>query len=191
MSEDTRTRPSDIGLLTGQMAKGDEGAYRRFYESYFNRLLRYLLVVTNGNEQAARDALQGTFLRVVRHVKRFESEETFWSWLTVLARSAVIDQQRKEKRYRGLLERFFQPAPPVSNGSQPDADAPILALLKANMGTLAPEERDLVERKYFENQSVREIAQALGSTEKAIDSRLVRIRRQLKEKILKGLRDEN
>ncbi len=40
----------DIASLTARMARGEEEAYRRFYALYFDRLLRYLLVVT-GDEQ--------------------------------------------------------------------------------------------------------------------------------------------
>ena len=71
------------------MARGNEAAFRAFYDGYFDRLLRYLLVVTNGNEEAAREALQLALVRVVRHVKPFGAEEKFWSWLTVLALSLI------------------------------------------------------------------------------------------------------
>src|SRR5437016_11856184 len=97
----------DIAALTAGMAAGDEDAYRMFHELYFRRLLRYLLVVTGGREEAAREALQLTLLRVVRHVRKFNSEEAFWSWLTVLARSAVVDETRKRHRYFAFLERLF------------------------------------------------------------------------------------
>ena len=50
-------------------------AYRAFYNAYFDRLSRYLLVVAAGNEDAMREALQGTLMRVVRHIKVFQSEE--------------------------------------------------------------------------------------------------------------------
>jgi hypothetical protein len=58
----------DIAALTARMAQSNEAAYRMFYELYFQRLLRYLLVVSGGREEAAREALQLTLLRVVRHV---------------------------------------------------------------------------------------------------------------------------
>jgi len=49
-------------------------------------------VVTGGNEHAAREALQAALVRVVRHVRLFDAEDKFWSWLTVLARSALVCQ---------------------------------------------------------------------------------------------------
>src|SRR5690349_4682939 len=79
--QDSRPAP-DVAWLTSQMARGDENAYRRFYEMYFNRLLGYLLVLTR-DEEVAREALQMTLLRVARYAKKFDSEQVFWSWLTV------------------------------------------------------------------------------------------------------------
>ncbi|MEO7299756.1 MAG: sigma factor [Verrucomicrobiota bacterium] len=105
LQDDFRITP-DIPLLTAQMAKGDEAAYREFYELYFNRLLRYLLVLT-GNEETAREALQLTLLRVARHAKKFESEAALWSWLTVLARSSVIDESRKASTLPLFPHPFF------------------------------------------------------------------------------------
>src|SRR5712671_2079636 len=71
--------------LTRRLARGDEEAFRKFHDAYFDRLLRYLFVITKGDQEAAREALQETMTRVVRYARPFDSEEVFWSWLTVLA----------------------------------------------------------------------------------------------------------
>ena len=54
-----------------------------------------------------------------------------------------------------------------------------------------PEERELIDRKYFAGESVKEIAEEMQTTEKAIESRLVRVRRKLKDLVLVQLKDEN
>src|SRR6266540_2080795 len=107
MDERAPLPSADLPSITARMTRGDEAAYRTFYELYFHRLLRCLLVLTGGREDAAREALQLTLVRVVRHIRRFESEEIIWSWLTVLARSSLVDEERKRKRYFGLLDRFI------------------------------------------------------------------------------------
>ncbi len=173
------------------MSKGDEMAYRTFYDAYFDRLLRYLLVVTGGNEEAAREALQLALVRVVRHVKPFETEEKFWSWLTVLARSALADESRKRRRYFAFLEKFArhqETAPPgMDNG---EADEQLRALLERKLTALPEDERQLVEQKYVLRQSVREIAGGQQTTEKAVESRLSRVRRKLKDAVLAELKNE-
>jgi RNA polymerase sigma factor (sigma-70 family) len=97
---------SDIGLLTARIRAGDEEAFREFHQRYFDRLYQFLIGVTRGREDEARDALQETMVRVVRYIRRFEDEEAFWSWLRAVARSAARDNGRRQVRYLGLLQRF-------------------------------------------------------------------------------------
>jgi DNA-directed RNA polymerase specialized sigma24 family protein len=47
-----------------------------------------------------------------------------------------------------------------------------------------------MRQKYFAHQSVREIAIALQTTEKSVESRLSRIRRRLKDAVLSQLKNE-
>ncbi len=135
--------------------------------------------------------MQAALVRVVRHVKAFESEEKFWSWLTVLARSALADESRKRRRYFAFLDRFTQQqeTEPVAmdNG---EADEQLSALLERNLNLLPLEERNLVEQKYLRHQSVRDIADAQRTTEKAVESRLSRVRRKLKDAVLAELKYE-
>jgi RNA polymerase sigma-70 factor (ECF subfamily) len=173
------------------MVAGDEDAYRTFYEAYFDRLSRYLLVVTHGDEEVAREALQATFVRVVRHIKTFPNDTIFWSWLTVLARCALADQTRKRRRYLAFLDRFTEARRIEQALAEPEpVDGDLLALLEQNLVTLPGDERDLLERKYFARESVRDIAADLQTTEKGVESRLVRIRRKLKAALLHSLNHE-
>ena len=173
------------------MVRGDEAAYRTFYDAYFDRLSRYLLVVTAGDEDAAREALQSALVRVVRHIKVFPSEAVFWSWLTVLARSALSDQRRKQRRYLAFLDRFmFHARSENAAGNDGQADAQLLAALDRSVTELPADERELFERKYFARQGAREIAGQLDTSEQAIESRLVRVRRKLKSAILAELKNE-
>ena len=185
-----KPRPApEIDRLTEQMAKGDEDAYRRFYDTYFSRLLGYLLVVT-GDEQRAREALQMTLLRVARHAKRFDSEEAFWSWLTVLARSSVADESRRSSRYVSILGRFFEQTVVEKQEQTDQTNTQLRELLQVNLASLPREDRDLIERKYFEGDSVHQIAQDNQVSEKAIESRLGRIRQKLKDMVLRQLKHE-
>jgi RNA polymerase sigma-70 factor (ECF subfamily) len=174
------------------MAAGDETAYRIFYDAYFDRLWRYLIVVTAGNEDAAREALQATLTRVVRHIRVFSSEPVFWSWLTVLARSALTDQTRKHRRYLAFLDRFSKNAATESVHSDDErSDERLRQSLERNIAALADDDRQLVEAKYFARRSVRDIAAELQTTEKSIESRLTRIRQKLKHAVLAQLKNES
>ncbi len=186
-----RAQAPEVAELTRRMRAGEEGAYREFYDAYYSRLLRYLFVVAAGDEEAAAEALEATLVRVVRHIKVFPNEDVFWSWLTVLARSAFSDHSRKRRRYLAFLDRFTRHANVEKETPETsDADDRLLAALEGSLAALPAEERQLVEWKYFAHRSVRDIAAELGTSEKAIESRLVRIRRKLKLELITELKHE-
>ena len=185
MLDAAKTGDTPIAMLTRRLAAGEEAAFREFHAEYFVRLFRYLIVCTRGDEEAARDALQETLIRLVRHVRCFDEKKAFWDWLTVLARSAAADGGRRRSRYGSLLARFAltgapAPEPPPMNGTMHEA-------LERSLEELAPEDRALLARKYEEGVGVRQIAAESGTTESAVESRLVRIRRHLRLLIFKQL----
>jgi len=101
-----------------------------------------------------------------------------------------VDEARKRHRYLAFLDRFFQ-RQQIEAAATPDADARLQEILALNLGLLPPEECELIKRKYFSRESVKEIAADMGATEKAIESQLVRVRRKLKSGILAQLNEEN
>ena len=188
MAESPPADGLDVAALTRGMVSGNENAYRTFYDAYFDRLSRYLLVVAAGKEEAMRDAVQATFVRVVRHIKVFPDDAQFWAWLTVVARSAFSDQTRTHRRYLAFLDRFTTHAHTQRElAADPSAEEDLDQRLQQAVAQLPSDERLLVERKYFEQRSVREIAAELGTSEKAIESRLVRVRRKIKDTVQAGL----
>ena len=178
------TASTDVARLTRLMRQGNEEAYREFFRLYFHRLLAYLLSITSGNEALAHDLVQHTMLKVARHVRVFEDEAIFWRWLTVLAHTAAVDEGRKSQRYFAFLERWWRAR---SNDPAPDHVDRVSQMLSAGLEHLEPEERLLLESKYLDQTSVRDIAAELGLGEKAVESRLTRARLKLKALLLKGL----
>lgn len=184
-----RPAAPDIAALTRALVAGDEVAYRMFHALYLDRLTRYLLVVNAGHEQAARDALQAMMPRLVRHIRVFHDEAVFWSWLTVLARSAHADERRTRRRYFAFLDRFTRHAEiEAAIGGAPPRDDRLGEALARHLALLPAGERELIEWKYTERRAVRDIAAQLGATEKTVESRLTRIRRKLKEAVLAELK---
>lgn len=180
-----------LAALTTRMARQDEAAFAEFLELYRDRLFRYTIVLTRGDECGAKDAMQQTMVRVVRHIRRFDDEAVFWSWLTRLVRSVVTDEARKRNRYQNFLDRWFGHRKPDVQTCGPLSDGPtLLARLEHVLPELPTDDADLIRRKYFLGETSREIAAQLNTTEKAVESRLVRIRRRLRKTILKEADDE-
>lgn len=190
--ERSPTAPCDRGTseLTGGLAAGDEAAFREFHRGYFDRLYRLALVLTHGDPVAAGDVVQETLCRVARYARRFDDAEVFWCWLVAVARSAARDAGRKRRRYLVLLERYarrwlvLQPHAAADDASRLDE------LAAQCLSELEPGDRHLIEGKYLERQSVRELARRARLTEKAVESRLGRLRQQLRARLLERLKED-
>jgi RNA polymerase sigma-70 factor, ECF subfamily len=183
------TASAEIAALTRRLAAHDEAAFREFHTRYFDRLYQFMLVITRGQEHEAREVLQETLLRVARRARPFDDEDAFWCWLKTVARNAARDGGRKQRRYFALLEKFSFRRQETGSYASNGADSRLQTLLAESLNELAPDERLLVEAKYLDGESVRELAASTGLTEKAIESRLLRLRRQLRERLLKKLNE--
>jgi RNA polymerase sigma factor (sigma-70 family) len=175
---------SEIGSLTRRLKAGEEAAFREFHARYFDRLHRFLLSVCLGDAHAAQDALQATWVRVARHARAFDEEEVFWGWLRAIARNAARDDGRQRRRYFGLLEKFAFTRDAIA---QPQ-DERWRAILNESLLELPPAERELLEGKYLRGASVADLSAQTGLTEKAVESRLLRLRRALAARMLEKLR---
>jgi RNA polymerase sigma-70 factor (ECF subfamily) len=180
---------TDVALLTDRIRAGNEAAFREFHERYFDRLYQFLLMIARGQEDEAREALQETLLRVVRHVRRFDTEDAFWSWLTVVARSAARDGWRKRQRYFGLLQRFALHSEESVATTDPSGGNPLGPMLEESLAELDAPDRQMVLGKYLDGETVKELAAETGLTEKAVESRLLRLRRHVRESMLKKIRE--
>lgn len=177
-----------VAEFTRRLVAAEDAAWSEAHARYAHRLLRYLLVAARGDEQAARDALQACFVRAVRHIRVFATEEALWSWLTLLARHALADARRSTGRWRRFLDRW---RPLAADASRPIESDPLADHLASAMATLEPTERRLVEEKYLDGTSIRALAQEAGITEKAVESRLARAREKLRGRLLESLRQES
>ena len=177
-----------VARLTCSLAAGEEEAFREFHAQYFDRLYQFLLVVSRGQEHEAQEALQETLLRVLRYVRRFDTEEAFWGWLKVVARSAARDAGRKRRRYLALLQNFELRWPGRwTVGHSFEEDNRVHAALDESLEEMDALDRRLIEGKYLDGAPVKELSVVAGLTEKAVESRLLRLRRQLRDSLLKKL----
>jgi RNA polymerase sigma-70 factor (ECF subfamily) len=180
------TTTDAVASLTRRLAAGDDEAFRQFQALYFDRLYRFLLVVAHGDETQAREALQETLMRVARHARSFEDGDAFWSWLKAIGRNAARDAARSRRRYSSLLERFTRRI--QSDETPVRQDDALAVALEESVGELEAADRLLIEGKYLDGQTVRELSVQAGLSEKAVESKLLRLRRQLRECILQKLK---
>jgi RNA polymerase sigma-70 factor (ECF subfamily) len=167
------------------MVRGDETAWVSFHREYSGRIHRYLLAPFKGNDDMASEVLQVTFTRIARHAREFSEEAVLWHWVTRLARTAAIDELRKRGRREESLRELAQE--PTAEEAESSDWSELLQQALAQMETT---ERELLQQKYLEGRSVREIALAGADSEKAVESRITRARGKLRAGMLQLLQRE-
>ena len=170
--------PTPLRVLTTGLACGDDASWMQFHSEYGPAIFRQLLAATRGDHDLASEALQQTYLRIARHARPCDSGAQFASWLRLAAHSALSDCRRRRKSYFELLRH--RAADPVG---RIDDDGPLFVALDDSLAALAPEQRALLEAKYFQRESVQGIADRLGLSAKAVESRLTRARAELRERL--------
>ena len=171
-----------VPQLTAGMVRLREDAWAEFHERYFDRLLRYATRLHHGHHASAQDSVQAGFVRAVRHIRRFDSEEVFWSWLTLLVRCAAADQGRKISAGSRLQQTLANEAQWFAETSSEVTKSRFI-LLEEVLEKLDPADRNLLEAKYIEGHQTAALAERGQTTIKAIENRLRHLRKQLKAQL--------
>ena len=171
---------------TRLLADGDDEAWRWFHARYYVTLLRYA-AHRSGEASAASEIVQHAYLRIARHAKPFAEERDFSGWLCCVVRCAAVDHARHTKRRSLLAEKFAhwrdaQPGPDADWQASTHHPAELTAEALAK---LPAEDAALLRRKYCDGSTTDELAAELGTTAKAIEHRLARLRERLREIILR------
>lgn len=180
--------------LVAALRAGDEDAFRWLYRNWNQRLFRYCFVLARGDGALAGEFTQAVYLRIFRHLRPLPDEPALWNWVARAARSAAADHYRTGGRYRGALARFATWLSLRENGSHPesvpDHEALLVAALHRAMARLEDADRRIIEGRYFERRPLAEIGHRLGITERAVEGRLARLRRRLRQHIETELRSD-
>lgn len=149
------------------------------------------------DEDAAQDFAQETFVRVYQHRDRFRPDANFSTWLYTIA----ANLGRNHLRWRGHRQHDSLDAPSregsVSLGEVLPGTAPLpsgaletterAVAVRAAVAALPAELRASLVLAEWEEKSVAETAAILSLTPKAVETRLYRARKLLRETLANWL----
>jgi RNA polymerase sigma-70 factor (ECF subfamily) len=181
-----------------QLARGgDVSAFSELVKRYQSKIFRLARHITQHSEDA-EDVLQETFLKAFTHLKDFEGNSKFYTWLVRIAVNESLMKLRKRRP-----ERFVSLDEPVDTGDDqvvreiavwdetPEekySQEELRQILESAIEELAPIYRTVFLLRDVEELSTEETAQALGLSAPAVKSRLLRARLQLREKLTRFFR---
>ena len=178
----------DDKKLVKQLLAGDERAFDRFFDENFARLYRFAIARLPDDPEGAREVVQITLTRAIRKLSTFRAESALFTWLCAICRNEMSDWLSRQGRYREhivLVEDFPEVQAVVDSFQASQVDSPerhyqraeSLRLIQVALDRLPAKYGDVLEWKYVEGYSVKEISARLEIGTEATQSLLARAKR--------------
>jgi len=163
--------------------RGERESFRALFEAYKDRIYSIALRYT-GDQAAAMDIAQETFLKLFSRIQGFRGAGSFESWLYQLVVHSCLDQKRRERRLLPLVEGLF-------DRLRFSGESALHKLLRQELSDrvgsvvaqLPPEQKIVIVLRYMQGLSYEEIAEALGCSLGTVASRLNRAHKVLERRL--------
>jgi len=181
----------DVQLML-RFQKGDMEAFQQLFNKYSSSVVNFGFRFV-GSRERAEELAQEVFLQVYRWQERYEPRAKFSTWLFRIAHNHCLNEVRKGE-YKVSHESLDSQLD--REGNERGRDLPdtnlrkgddILAAKQATdkiqqiLHRLPESQRSAVTLSRFEGLSYQEVAEVLGTTEKAVKSLVFRATQSLRE----------
>jgi RNA polymerase sigma-70 factor (ECF subfamily) len=169
------------------MIDGEQAAFDDFFNRFFDRLYRFALHRVGNDAHAAEDVVLQTLCRAMQKIKLYRGEAALFTWLCQICRNTIADSFRSSDPLRNESVPFEDSAEiraaleslsalPVDDLEQGLIGEQINRLVHVVLDHLPTRYGEVLELKYIQGLSVKEIAAATHSRPKAVESLLARAR---------------
>lgn len=168
-----------IAGLRKQSPKAQQETIDRYGREVFAQVVR-LVAVTENAEEVYQDVFMKVFTNIGQHDAGRASLRT---WISRIAYNEAISFLRRKRMPVVYFEDRSHEADKLSDAEVDEtlghANAETVQLIRAALKHLPPEERALVTMFYYEERSLKEIADITESIPTTVASRLSRTRKKL------------
>jgi len=179
-------KAADDSELVIRFLDGEERAFNELVERYNGRLLNFVYRTT-GDRQRAEDLVQETFIRVYRHIHRFDTNRKFSTWIYTIASNLAKNELRNRSRNPLVLfqtikknwEADERPLEWEDNTYRPDdlfRKRHLKQLVDEAVTHLPDHHRTVFVLREMEGKTYEEIAEITGCNLGTVKSRLNRAR---------------
>jgi len=161
----------------------DAASFGAFYDDALPRVYGYFLHRTGGSPTLAEDLTQETFLAAVRELKKGRRPDARIPWIYGIARHKLIDHYRQRERAERLVLTAEAHVDEVTVEAGSDAGHERVV---AALAAVPASQRAALVLHHLDGFSMREVADLLGKTEKAVESLLGRGRESLRRAYLEA-----
>src|SRR5688500_8962348 len=166
---------TDQALLEEFVRSGSAQAFRALVARYAG-LVRASALRQVRDQHVADDVTQAVFIVLARRAATIRDAAVLPAWLIRTAHFASRDARKLEARRRKHEQKAAEMAPSrIESSADPNRDfADLAPALDAALAKLKTADRNIVTRRYLQQQSVEAIAAELKMTEAAVRKRLSR-----------------
>jgi RNA polymerase sigma-70 factor (ECF subfamily) len=179
-------KAADDSAVVSAFLGGEERAFQELVERYQTRLLNFIYR-TIGDRDRAEDLVQEVFIRVYRHLHRFDRSKKFSTWAYTIASNLAKNELRNRSRsplvlfqtIQGTNEDEDRPLQFEDSTSRPDdlyRKRHLRELVEQTVAQLPEHHRQVFVLRELEGKSYEEIAEITDCNLGTVKSRLNRAR---------------
>ena len=176
----------DDSEVVAAFLAGNRRAFDELVERYQNRLLNFVYRTT-GDRERGEDLVQETFIRVYRHLHRFDQTKKFSTWIYTIASNLAKNELRNRSRnplvlFQTILKNRQEDQRPLEwedNTYRPDdlfRKRALKAQVDAAVDQLPEHHRTVFILREMEGKTYEEIAEITDTNLGTVKSRLNRAR---------------
>jgi RNA polymerase sigma-70 factor, ECF subfamily len=161
---------------------GDSSPASEIYDRYSGRIYNFAYRFLK-NAEAAEDATQEVFVKMLRHANQFNGDAKLSTWLFSITANWCRDYLRKADNKAKETDDVLVSLP-ASADLSPDRDLERREneqLIRRALGFLTTEQREAILLSRYQGLSYAEIAQIAGCSEGAVKTRVFRAMETLKK----------
>jgi len=169
----------------------NQGNFLYLLKRYEDKLMRYILRISNVSREEAEDILQDTFIKVYQNLNDFDPELKFSSWIYRITHNQVVSHhRRRQARPEGYK---IELSDELANKLAADLNTPreidrglLRQGLEAALLNIDEKYREVIVLKFFEGLDYREISDILKKPVGTIGTLINRAKIKLREEMKKN-----
>ncbi len=170
-----------------QAAQRDIRFFRELYQRHFKTIFRFVLVRTGSDQDLTADLTQQTFVKAMANISRYENRGVpFVAWLYRIALNEINLHYRNSTKARTVSIEESVVKNFIEEIDEDYSDIKLQAL-KQTLSEQDEEVVQLIEMRFFEKRSFKELGEILGITESNAKVKVHRILKKLQVVLLKKL----
>ena len=174
----------EIAEIIANAKKGDEASFTWLLNTYWKDVFRYMVTKTN-DENGAEDLTIRSFARAFDRIETFDDNYEFKNWILTIANNLHIDQLRKPRADTVSIHKEKYKAYSIQDEEPTPVDQLIieqnLARLLAYIKELKPHYQEMIQLRFFQEMSYKEMARELNEPVNNIKVKLLRAKKLLAE----------